>query len=107
MHLRVADAIFWVAVACCVVAQLAILRSAFVSPATPATPGPSDSADGRAPASAGRRAGEIAWAILPGVALIVLFFYTWRAIHPDGMAERFGGAPSSHVSPATAEVAAR
>jgi heme/copper-type cytochrome/quinol oxidase subunit 2 len=83
MHLRFADAIFWIAVACCAVAQLAIIRSAFVSPATPARSGVSNSTDSHAPASFVRRASEITWAILPGIALVVLFFYTWNAIHPD------------------------
>jgi heme/copper-type cytochrome/quinol oxidase subunit 2 len=83
MHLRIADAIFWIAVACCAVAQLAIVRSAFVSPATPAGSGSADSNDSHAPASTARRASEIAWAVLPGVALVVLFFYTWSAIHPS------------------------
>ena len=83
MHLRFADAIFWIAVACCTVAQLAIIRSAIVSPATPARAGHSDSTDSHAPASSARRASEIAWAILPGIALIILFCYTWNAIHPD------------------------
>jgi heme/copper-type cytochrome/quinol oxidase subunit 2 len=72
MSLRIADAIFWIAVACCVVAQLAILQSVVMSPAR--------SAD-RGPASTSRRVAEIAWAILPGVALAVVFTFTWRAIH--------------------------
>lgn len=71
MSLRIADAIFWIAVACCVVAQLAIVRSVVVSPARAAD---------REPASMSRRVGEIAWAILPGVALAVVFLFTWRAI---------------------------
>jgi heme/copper-type cytochrome/quinol oxidase subunit 2 len=72
MSLRIADAIFWIAVACCFVAQLAILQSVVVSPAR--------SAD-REPASATRRVAEVAWAILPGVALAVVFVFTWQAIH--------------------------
>ena len=72
MSLRIADAIFWIAVACCALAQLAILQSVVVSPAR--------SAD-REPASATRRVAEIAWAILPGVALAAVFVFTWRAIH--------------------------
>jgi heme/copper-type cytochrome/quinol oxidase subunit 2 len=72
MSLRIADAIFWIAVACCVVAQLAILQSVVVSPAR---------APDREPASATRRIAEIAWAILPGVALAVVFVFTWEAIH--------------------------
>jgi heme/copper-type cytochrome/quinol oxidase subunit 2 len=72
MSLRIADAIFWIAVACCVVAQLAIVQSVVVSPARAAD---------HEPASATRRIAEIAWAILPGVALAVVFVFTWRAIH--------------------------
>jgi heme/copper-type cytochrome/quinol oxidase subunit 2 len=62
-----ADAIFWIAVAACSIAQIAIVRSVLISP-TGST-------------SSGRRASEIAWAILPGVALVALFFYTWQAMH--------------------------
>jgi len=72
MSLRIADAIFWIAVACCLVAQLAIVQSVVISPARAAD---------RAPASTARRLAEIAWAILPGVALAVVFVFTWRAIH--------------------------
>jgi heme/copper-type cytochrome/quinol oxidase subunit 2 len=74
MPFRPADAIFWVAVACCVVAQVAIIRSAVISPARPT--------DSSTPTTGARRTGEIAWAVLPGLALVVLFFYTWNAIHP-------------------------
>ena len=54
MSLRIADAIFWIAVAFCAVAQVAIVQSVIVSPAR---------APEHAPASATRRAVEIAWAI--------------------------------------------
>jgi heme/copper-type cytochrome/quinol oxidase subunit 2 len=73
MSFRLADAIFWIAVACCSVAQLAIIRSAIVSPARP-----SDSGDATTPA---RRAAEIAWAVIPGIALGVVLVFTWQAIH--------------------------
>ena len=72
MSLPVADAIFWVAAACCLLAQLAIVQSVVISPARAA---------GREPASAMRRVAEIAWAVLPGVALAFVFVFTWRAIH--------------------------
>lgn len=72
MSLLIADAVFWIAVACCVLAQLAIVHSVVVSPARAAD---------REPASATRRVAEIAWAILPGIALAVVFVFTWRAIH--------------------------
>ena len=73
MSFHLADAIFWVAVACCSIAQLAILRSVVISPA-------------RVPEAAGstspaRRLSEVAWAVLPGVALAALFVFTWHAMH--------------------------
>jgi heme/copper-type cytochrome/quinol oxidase subunit 2 len=72
MSFLLADAIFWVAVACCTIAQLAIVRSAIVSPARVA---------GSAPTSGVRRTAEIAWAVIPGIALAVVLLYTWRAMH--------------------------
>jgi heme/copper-type cytochrome/quinol oxidase subunit 2 len=73
MSFRLADAIFWVAVACCSVAQLAIIRSAIVSPTRP-----SDSGIRTTPL---RRAAEIAWAVIPGIALAAVLTFTWQAIH--------------------------
>jgi heme/copper-type cytochrome/quinol oxidase subunit 2 len=77
MSLRIADSIFWIAVACCTLAQLAIVQSVIVSPAR---------APEHAPASTTRRVVEIAWAILPGVALAVVLVFTWRAIHATHLA---------------------
>jgi hypothetical protein len=70
MSFRLADAIFWISVACCAIAQLAILRSVIISPVR----------DSATPASSGRRATEIAWAVLPGFALVAVLFYTWKAM---------------------------
>jgi heme/copper-type cytochrome/quinol oxidase subunit 2 len=67
-----ADAIFWIAVACCSIAQLAIVRSAVVSPAR---------VSGGATTSGARRAAEIAWAVIPGIALAAVLLFTWRAMH--------------------------
>jgi heme/copper-type cytochrome/quinol oxidase subunit 2 len=72
MSIHLADAIFWVAVACCSVAQLAILHSVVISPARMAT----------RETSPARRTAEIAWAVLPGIALAFVFAATWRAMHP-------------------------
>ena len=77
MSFSLADAIFWVAVACCVVAQLAIVHSVVISPARVA-----DSP----PTTAGRRAAEIAWAVLPGIALAGVLLLTWRAMHAPAAA---------------------
>jgi heme/copper-type cytochrome/quinol oxidase subunit 2 len=78
MSFRLADAIFWVAVACSAVAQLAILRSVIISPARVADPA--------SPPSTAARVGEITWALLPGVALVFLFIFTWRAMHAATLA---------------------
>jgi len=72
MSLSLADAIFWVAVACCGIAQLAIVRSVLISPAR---------VPDSQPTSASRRFVEIAWAVLPGVALAFVLLLTWRVMH--------------------------
>ena len=67
-----ADAIFWIAAACCVVAQGLLLRSAltapFSRPDAPALPAP-------------RRAVEVAWTLLPAIGLALVLWFSWRAIH--------------------------
>ena len=73
MSIVFADAIFWVAVVCCIIAQLAILRSILATPASSATRS--------ARALGTRRIVEAAWAVLPGVALAVVLCFTWAAIH--------------------------
>jgi heme/copper-type cytochrome/quinol oxidase subunit 2 len=67
-----ADLMFWIALACCAVAQIAIIRS--VLSVTPASVSAA-----RAPVS--RRATELAWAVLPALVLAALFWATWRAMH--------------------------
>ena len=73
-----ADAIFWIAVACCAIAQAAIIRSVIVGQSRALQVARQE---GVTRASAGRRAVELAWAVLPGVALAVVFLFTWRAMH--------------------------
>jgi heme/copper-type cytochrome/quinol oxidase subunit 2 len=74
MNFSFANAIFWVAVACCTVAQIAIIRSAIVT-----RPSPSASSDEH-PLPASNRLVEVSWAVLPGVALAFLFVKTWQAM---------------------------
>ena len=78
MPLSFADAIFWIAVALCAVAEVAIVRSAFASRPAPTAE--------HVPAA--RRPVEALWAIVPAIALVVVLLATWRAIHPasDGTA---------------------
>ena len=73
-----ADAIFWIAVACCAIAQVAIIRSVVIGQSRALR----NAGQAEAPrASVGRRAVELAWAVLPGIALAFVFLYTWRAMH--------------------------
>ena len=74
MPFRLADAIFWISVACCVIAQVAILRSVLRTP--PAV----QSGASATTSSSSRRATEIAWAVIPGIALAALLVFTWRAM---------------------------
>ena len=72
MRPAVADAIFWSALACCVVAQVAILRSALTRHRPPAG----------APVTLPplRRGAEMVWALLPAIALAGVMVLTWRAV---------------------------
>ena len=74
MRPTLADAIFWVAVACCALAQLAILRSVFAAHPRPG--------DGPAMPRV-RRGVEAVWAVVPAIGLALVLALTWRAMHPD------------------------
>ena len=76
MRPAVADAIYWSAVACCVVAQVAILRSALARH-RPLTDAPST-------LPPYRRGVELVWALLPALALAAVLGFTWRAVRAHG-----------------------
>jgi hypothetical protein len=85
MSVAGSDAVFWVAVGLCAVAQFFILKAVLLPAAPPA--------DG--PAAAGRAAGrlrpasrplEIAWVILPAVTLVWLMLWAWDLKHPAPLA---------------------
>ena len=63
--------LFWVAVAVCTVAQIALLHSFFLGASRPANG-----------STAAFRATETAWAIVPAVVLALLLAATWHAMHP-------------------------
>lgn len=86
MSPRLADLVFWMAAACCLVAQLALVRSAVRSP----MPGTPDTAV-RMP----RRSSEVAWTILPAIALVLLLAATWRAMHRSVMHD-MPNMPANH-----------
>jgi heme/copper-type cytochrome/quinol oxidase subunit 2 len=64
------DIIFWLAAACCLFAQAAIVRSALRAHA--------QRPDGTASPP---RASEVAWTIVPALMLVLVLVLTWRALH--------------------------
>lgn len=78
------EATFWVAAVACALAQLAIVRSVVVARApNGASNGVDDgAADPDRRLTPVRRAGEVAWAVVPALALAGLLALTWRAMHP-------------------------
>lgn len=71
MPSRLTEMIFWFSAICCALAQAAILRSVVVAPV--------HAHDDAAPR--GRRGADIVWAVLPGIALVLVFVFTWRVMH--------------------------
>lgn len=62
--------LFWLAVVCCVVAQVEIVRSAFKTP---------PAGDNTVPRPS--RWSEVVWTVVPAVGLALVLAFTWRAIH--------------------------
>ena len=77
MNPTLADAIFWICVVACAVAQFGILR-ATVAARRHGAPTPV-----HRPATALE---EVAWAVLPVLALIGAIVLTWRTLHPAALA---------------------
>lgn len=96
MSPNTADAVFWIAVVACVVAQVAITRSVLVA-RQPELPAGSHVAPARRPA-------ELVMALLPGVMLAGVLLLTWRALHPDTVP---AGAASAVVADANVADGAR
>jgi heme/copper-type cytochrome/quinol oxidase subunit 2 len=79
MPVSPADAVFWLGVVMCAAAQVAIVRSVVRSRKAAFDPQRAD------PSSTVPRphfAVELAWAVVPALALVALFIATWRAMHP-------------------------
>ena len=77
----VSDAIFWIAVVSCALAQVAIVRSVL------RMRGSGVSAHGSSPVLPRTRpAIEIAWVVVPALALAGVLALTWRAMHPPAVA---------------------
>ena len=80
MNQPLAETIFWIAAVACVIAELAILRSTFAARRA----NKSDLVPSASPR------GELAWAIIPALALAVVLTATWgrieaRSAHQDTM----------------------
>ena len=70
---QLARVVFWIAVACCVVAQAAIIRAAV------RTRGDGDGAAG-ATVPRPSRASELGWTLIPAAALAAVLALTWQAL---------------------------
>jgi hypothetical protein len=88
------EAIFWVAVASCVVAQAAITRSALkarhaAAPGDVEVPQPS-------------RLVEAAWTLIPAIALALVLLATWQQLHrPASDEATMVPSAAGHVHPAS------
>ena len=90
MSAQLANSLYWIAVICCLVAQIGIARSVWRvrrEAAAECVPAPG-------------RVTELAWVLLPATALAVVLLLTWRAMHPvDGASS---ASPSPSPSPSAA-----
>jgi heme/copper-type cytochrome/quinol oxidase subunit 2 len=88
--MTIRTAFFWIAAGCCVVAELAILRSLLFGRARDAERAPSANAS----VARTNRPTEIAWALLPAAGLLLVLYLTWRAVDvpapPSSDASRIG-----------------
>lgn len=85
MPTNLTDAIFWVAVVACAVAQIFILRAVFrVTPAgvVPGSAASSTPEGEQVSVPKPHRLTEIVWVVLPVVLLVLAFVLAWRTMHP-------------------------
>jgi len=85
MPLSVRQALFWSSAICCLLAQVLIVRSVLSMRSLP---------EPRPELARSRGGVELFWALLPAVALGVLFFFTWRAIEQRMSIEQVTSAPT-------------
>jgi len=89
MLLTFRSLLFWSSVACCLVAQVLIVRSVL---GARSLPGP------RPELTRSRGAVEVMWAVMPAVALGVLLWFTWQAIRQREVLDTHGPAPAMEAS---------
>ena len=81
--------LFWVAVACCLTAQIAIVRSVV-------RPRQQDGSGTLVPRT--RYAVELAWTLIPAAVLVLVLVLTWQALHGAGVPVRASGAALTPVA---------
>ena len=87
-----ANTVFWVAVACCVVAQAALLRSVLtVRPLER----PASAVGPLAPV---RQWLEVLWAVVPALGLAGLLWLTWRQMHPTTAVQPVGAPAGAAIA---------
>lgn len=91
-----ASIVFWVAVLCCVVAEVAIVRSAALVRRAAGV----DAGWSGAGLPAVRRGAEVMWAVLPALALAGVLWWTWHAMQQAPAAPT--QSPSAAAAPAPA-----
>jgi len=89
MILSLPSLLFWSSAACCLLAQVLIVRSVL---RTRALPEPRPDLP-RSPAGV-----ELFWALLPAVVLGALFFFTWRAIEQRALHEQHSSVPAMEAT---------
>ena len=89
MPLSARQALFWSSAICCLLAQVLIVRSVLAARALP---------DPRPELPRSRDGVELFWALLPAVALGVLFFFTWRAIERRTVVEQPTSPPTMEAA---------
>ncbi|MFL5557874.1 MAG: hypothetical protein ACJ794_04490 [Gemmatimonadaceae bacterium] len=74
MNQPLAETIFWIAAIACAVGEIAILRSMF------ATRTPASVANKSELVPQASRRGELAWAVIPALALAAIMVITWQKV---------------------------
>ncbi|MDQ6612810.1 MAG: hypothetical protein M3Y64_10285 [Gemmatimonadota bacterium] len=101
MSTRIIDALYWVIVVACAVAQLFILRAVFrISPRSAGAGArlSASTADSHPTRDVGReqynipaphRATELVWVVLPVALLVLAFVGAWQVMHPAASLPEF------------------
>ena len=89
MPLTLPSLLFWSSAACCLVAQVLIVRSVLRMQTLP---------EPQTGLPRSRGGVELFWAVVPAVALAVLFFFTWRAIELRASLERHSSVSAMEVA---------